>query len=253
MALSDPRGTANQFLYSYTRFTLQQGRLSAGGTLTLTGQPSGDKSSMTITAISWGDGSAPTYTLSENPTRDSHFTHTYRRPGNYRDRIVLIEDGTLAQWDGRVSVGRPGRSVLHFKVPIPGPLVLYTTSFSGASQLIRTLLLRQLPPRGPTATIRMLRKHGGYSFMFGAPTTGHLTISWYLVPKGAHLTRTKPVLVATTTRNLRAGADQIAVKLTGTGRRRLAHAGHLKLTAKGVFIPTGSSPVTAFRPFTLKR
>jgi hypothetical protein len=80
-------------------------------------------------------------------------------------------------------------------------------------------------------------------------------ISWYLVPKGAHLTAArKPVLVATGTATLhQAGATKLTIRLTGKGRQLLKRAQHLKLTAKGKFTPAGETATSTTKTITLKR
>jgi hypothetical protein len=87
-----------------------------------------------------------------------------------------------------------------------------------------------------------------------------MAISWYRVPKGAHLTgdRTqtsqKPVLVATGRRTFTAaGARTMTVSLTAAGRILLRRARKLPLTARGTFTPLGKNAVRVLGPFTLHR
>src|SRR5438034_3797163 len=75
-----------------------------------------------------------------------------------------------------------------------------------------------LAPRGKLAKIPALLKHGGFTLTVTAPATGRLTIAWYHVPKGAHLSTRKPILVARGSVTI--GAAHIAkltVKLTSAG------------------------------------
>ena len=90
---------------------------------------------------------------------------------------------------------------------------------------------------------------------FSAPSAGHLVISWYLVPKGAHLAKAKkPVLVATASVTFHhAGKAKVKITLTAKGRRLLKGAKHLKLTAKGSFTPAGGSKTSTTRAINLKR
>ncbi len=122
-----------------------------------------------------------------------------------------------------------------------------------AAQITATLL-REIVPTGKDGRIPALLRGAGYRYTCTALTAGRLTIAWYLVPKGARLAKAKPVLVATGAQAFAfAGRGKVKVKLSSKGRRLLAHAKTLKLTAKGSFAPTGSAAVTALKPFTLKR
>jgi hypothetical protein len=120
---------------------------------------------------------------------------------------------------------------------------------------IASSLSGQLGPRGKTAKIGALLRHGSYSFSFSAPGAGTLVISWFMVPKGGHLSAShQPVLVATGRASFsKAGALKITVKLTAKGKQLLKHAKRIKLTAKGSFTPTGKAAVVALKTFTVKR
>ena len=84
---------------------------------------------------------------------------------------------------------------------------------------------------------------GGYTFSFTAPSAGHLMISWYYVPKGAHLAKAKkPELVAAAGATFHhAGKAHVKLTLTGKGRKLLRGAKHLKLTTKARFAPARRS------------
>ena len=100
-------------------------------------------------------------------------------------------------------------------------------------------------------------KAGGVTFSFPAPSGGRLVIAWYLVPKGAHLSRsTKPkvVLVAHATRTISAARNvAIKVKLTSRGRALLKRATRITLTAKSSFTMPGRATVSVRLAFTVKR
>ncbi len=115
--------------------------------------------------------------------------------------------------------------------------------------------LSRLAPTGKAAKLTALLKAGGYSFSFQAPSAGTLVISWYQVPKGAHVSaKAKPVLVATgRTSFSKAGRARVTVKLTAKGKRLLEHAKPIKLSAKDTFTPGGKTPISAVRTFVLKR
>jgi hypothetical protein len=128
-----------------------------------------------------------------------------------------------------------------------------TTSLASAAQL-ESLLEKLLSPTGKNATIGALLKHGRYTLSFDSLSAGQLTISWYLVPKGAHLARAKPTLVARGHTSLTApGAAKLSIQLTAAGRALLEHARQLKLTAKGSMAPVGRATISATRSFVLKR
>jgi len=106
--------------------------------------------------------------------------------------------------------------------------------------------------RAPTATVRSPESVAGGSprewipsfkyawrrwlltVSFKAPIAGTAKVSWYILLLGGHIASVKPVVVATgTVRFDPAGTKKLKVKLTAAGKRLLAHAGSLKLTAKG--------------------
>ncbi len=113
---------------------------------------------------------------------------------------------------------------------------------------------KAIAPSSKTADLATLLKAGGLTVLFKAPTAGTLVISWYEVPKGAHLSKAKPVLLASGQAAFVMNATKkVKVRLTGEGRRLLKHARSIRLTSKGVFTPPGKAPVTASKAFTLKR
>jgi hypothetical protein len=140
--------------------------------------------------------------------------------------------------------------------PAPAPAVAVlasTTSVASAAEL-KQLLLGLLAPSGKNAKIAAVLKHGGYALLFSALTPGQLTISWYLVPKGAHVAKAKPTLVARGQVALSAaGGSKLVIKLTSRGRALLKHAHKIKLTALGSMAGTGGVQVSASKAFVLKR
>jgi hypothetical protein len=119
---------------------------------------------------------------------------------------------------------------------------------------VASALAGWLSPHGKLAKLRTILKRDGYAFAVTAPLTGALTISWYQLPKGAHLTAHKPVLVASGSVSLSAAnAAKITLKLTSVGKRLLKHAQTIKLTARGIFSPRAAAPIARLRSFTLKR
>jgi len=117
-------------------------------------------------------------------------------------------------------------------------------------------LISGLVPSGKTAEIAALLKSGVFSVEFKALEAGKAVIDWYEVPPGAKLAKTKakPVLVASGQLTFEApGSAKLKIKLTPPGKALLKHAKQLKLTAMGVFTPTGKAPLTRVKTFTLKR
>jgi hypothetical protein len=132
--------------------------------------------------------------------------------------------------------------------------VLSTTASAATTARLKALLASLLAPHGKRAKIGALLKHRGYAISFASPIAGRLSISWYLVPKGARLAAAKPVLAAVGKISTPAsGSSKLTVKLTAKGRSLLAPGKPLKLTAKGVLAASGRPSLVATRSFTLKR
>ena len=111
-------------------------------------------------------------------------------------------------------------------------------------QRIAAALGKVLTPASKAAKIGAVLKRG-YSVSFTAPGAGRLVISWYRIPKGAHLARKlQPVLIASGTAKFAAVTTQkLVIRLTANGKRLLRSARSVKLTAKATFT----------KGFTLKR
>ena len=114
-------------------------------------------------------------------------------------------------------------------------------------------LTGQITPQGKAGRVAAILRAGGYALRFQALEAGRGSVSWYLVPKGAHVTKIKPVLIATRSVSFTAaGTMTLELRLTTAGGRRLKSAGRASLTGKGVFTPTGQPALSALRTFTLK-
>jgi hypothetical protein len=123
---------------------------------------------------------------------------------------------------------------------------------------IAALLSSALAPHGKSATIGALLAHGGYTFTLSAPAPGTLTITWYFVPQGAHVSnakKPKPVAIASASVSFsQAGPVHVTVRLTPAGRHTLAHAQTLHVVSKAGYQATGAKAVsTKTRHFTLRR
>jgi hypothetical protein len=122
-----------------------------------------------------------------------------------------------------------------------------------SSAHIKALLLHELSPAGKIARIAALVKQRGYLLSFTALSAGRAVISWYLAPKGANA-KAQPVLVATGSASFStAGTRAMTIRLTAKGKRLLAHARSIRLTAKGSFTPRGKTAITAAKTFTVRR
>jgi hypothetical protein len=122
---------------------------------------------------------------------------------------------------------------------------------------LRGAISRALAPSGAHPKIDALLEHGRLAETFTAPESGVLVIQWWWVPPGAHLakrSRRNPVLVAQGSAVFSsAGTSKIDVSLTSAGRRLLAAAKNLKLTARVQFTPTAHAPISATTKVSLKR
>jgi hypothetical protein len=164
----------------------------------------------------------------------------------YSQRPILAE---------RVETAKFGYGCFQTSGPSGGSSQLSPSVAASPSRAqLKASLLRTLFPKGRTAKIAALLKKGGYSFTFSALTAGSVVIYWYSVPNGAHITKgsSKPTLVASAKASFaKAGTAKIEMKLTVKGKQLLKHAKRVKLTAKGIFTPTGTAGVVALRPFVL--
>jgi len=124
---------------------------------------------------------------------------------------------------------------------------------------LKASLLSQLKADGKAAKLAALTKRKSYSYAFTALTAGTLTISWYFVPRGAHVSATakvkakaKPVLLAAGKVLFKsAGKRTITIALTRRGIALLRHKRSVGISAKGSFTATGGKPVTAIKRLML--
>ena len=118
-------------------------------------------------------------------------------------------------------------------------------------------IARQLRPAGRAARIATLLGSGVFKARFTAPAPGIAVIGWYYLPRaGGHSGRPAraPVLVAAGALRFHAAATATrSVRLTTAGRRLLAHAMRVRLTAVCVFTPLAGTPVRASATFELRR
>ena len=141
--------------------------------------------------------------------------------------------------------------VLQTKPTPPGPSPPGPVGPTNAQ--ITALLRRFSSPAGKPAKIgQILAK--GYSFSFTAPAAGRLVMNWFQLPKGAHLTAAKPVVVASAKSSFSgAVTKRVSMRLTTKGKKLLRRARKIRLTDVATFTPSGKAGVTVIRGFTLKR
>jgi Regulator of chromosome condensation (RCC1) repeat/Putative Ig domain len=145
------------------------------------------------------------------------------------------------------------------------PLVVTAPSLSRPSTVIAAArptrsqlsasLRSQLTPKGSAARLSRLAARKSYSYRFNALSAGKLTVSWYFLPRGAHISRkVKPVLFASGQLLFKGHEGrQLTITLTKQGRRLIGHRASLALSAKGSFTPIGEKPLVALATFKLKR
>jgi hypothetical protein len=146
-----------------------------------------------------------------------------------------------------------GTSAAQGVTPAPVPS---TGSSSVSSAQIAAALRQALVLSGQSASIaRLLRS--AFTVAFHALEPGTAEIDWYRLPPGAKLAmsaRAAPILVASARMKFASsGTARLKIKLTGAGRRLLAHAKRLNLTAKATFTPRGGAPVIVVKTLTLRR
>jgi hypothetical protein len=124
---------------------------------------------------------------------------------------------------------------------------------------LRASLHRQMTPQGNAAKIATMRRRGGAALPFKALDAGRVVIRWYQTvpatpPQRRKGHRTRLVLFAQGRQTFqRSGAKTVTMRLTAAGRRGLAHATRVKLTAKGTFTRATGKPIADSRNFVLTR
>jgi hypothetical protein len=127
-------------------------------------------------------------------------------------------------------------------------------SATPSRSVVTAAVANALTVTGRGARISAIVHAGGYQAGVSAPEAGKLTVTWYFLPRGAHLARTvKPVVVARGAKTFTAaGSATLRLRLTSQGRALLKHAKRIKLTAVGSFAPKKGTTVSKHRSITLK-
>jgi DNA-binding beta-propeller fold protein YncE len=135
------------------------------------------------------------------------------------------------------------------------PAASSATSLVQLNRATITGLLLGVTPKRNAASIRAILAHNGYTLKFAAPGPGSLSVRWYFVAPGAHLSRFgRPVLVARGSAGFKtAGKHKVVIRLTRQGKMLLRRSKRLKLKAKAQFTPSGGRAVTIVKAFTLTR
>jgi hypothetical protein len=131
--------------------------------------------------------------------------------------------------------------------------VLATTETRPSPAQIEAALRAVLTPTGKAAKASRLRRTHRFTVSFSAPAAGTVAIDWFQVPRGARLARAHPILIASGHATFSAAARaKVTLELTAAGRRLLAHAHSVRLTAKATFTLAGGSRFAVRSAFTLR-
>jgi hypothetical protein len=170
--------------------------------------------------------------------------------------IATNSEGTVEATSASVEIAGSQAKVEGNKQQVFSNTVTSDPSQVASAAAILAKLTSQLTPMTHGAHIASLLKHGYYSFSFTSLSAGKLLVDWYEVPKGAHVSsaksKPKPVLVATVTVSFTSASKKtVKLRLTSAGKSLLKAHRSIKLTAKGVFTPSGGRPVTWLKTFVL--
>jgi hypothetical protein len=168
--------------------------------------------------------------------------------------VPLVSDITCPSASLCVIVTFDGQ-VLAYE-PSSGAFRTIGTVSPGSGGSAAAVLGPALVPSGAAATIGAILKAGAFPATVSAPGPGTAQVTWYFVPKGAHVaSKRKPIIVASgTTTVKRAGHAKLKIRLSSAGRKMLKAAKKsIALTAKGTFTPKSGKRVSSKRTFKLKR
>lgn len=119
---------------------------------------------------------------------------------------------------------------------------------------LKTLLRRQLVPRGKSSRIGALIRHGGYSLHVRAATAGRLQMTWYASPDRFAHAGGRKLKVASGSRSYASTARlRIRVRLTRSGKRLLKRSRRLQVTVATSFTPTGERSIHTSMRFIVHR
>jgi hypothetical protein len=122
---------------------------------------------------------------------------------------------------------------------------------------ILALIARQLGPSGDWTRLRMSTKSTSFAFGFKALEAGTAVVDWYATQRpGRRQTqgaRAKSMILASGRLTFSAAATKLMrLRLTRAGRLLWQGPKQLRLTARGTFTPTDTTPVVAVRTIALR-
>jgi hypothetical protein len=140
-----------------------------------------------------------------------------------------------------------------------GPMA--NTVSSGAAKPTRSqilaLIVRQLAPSGGTARLGSFAIDAGLVLRMQALEAGTEAIDWYTSvggPRGRHAHSGMTLIASGRATFSGAATKTVTLRLTGAGRSLWKRVKQLKLTARGIFTPSGAGePITAVRTFVLRK
>jgi hypothetical protein len=131
-----------------------------------------------------------------------------------------------------------------------------TTANTGPTPAeILARLLAGITPRGKSAKIGAILRAHAFMETLTALEPGTATVSWFALPKGAHVSaKVRPVLVAIGGLVFASpGTGKLELVLTPAGRTLLKKSKRVSLTARSTFVPLHGSGLTVRASFTLHR
>jgi hypothetical protein len=235
------------------------GTATAGPTAVVTGPPvntvapvvSGKDnpgSTLKVSNGTWTDASGAKYTYQWDDCRKYCFPIKKATKSSYK-----LQGSDVGDWISVAVTATTSFGATTVHTVRVGPVEPSTSQ-------VRSALWKVLFPTGKRAPLAVVRRRGGYAFLFTPPSAGELTIQWYYLPKGASLTKKprrhapKPVLIAKVTVKFAVGgkATYTRIVLTKTGVKYLRSHTSLSLTTKAGFQPLNGGWTWRYRGFTLR-
>ena len=125
--LTDPTDEASAFGFKYDTISLASSSIPTGGNVQL--NETGTLPADALYGVDWGDGSAPELALIDPDVASAvapTLSHTYTTSGTYDERLVVIQNGALEEYNGTVKVGSVGTSPQTVQYAVPSPPSNYT-------------------------------------------------------------------------------------------------------------------------------
>jgi hypothetical protein len=122
--------------------------------------------------------------------------------------------------------------------------------------VLRELMLNAMVPPRKGPKLGAVLRHRGYLVTLAAPTTGHLSVSWYADSNQLNVASEGPksVLIATGhAAVINTARMTLRVTLTPSGTELLKRARRVHVVARGRFTPENAASVVAVKALTLTR